>query len=138
MNEQAAKKSRELFNSGYYCAESVLMAIAESRNVQSDLMPRIATGFCSGMARTGGQALHRLGEAIIGNHLTRQGLDLLPRRGRRTCEFVRVGRRVEALAHLPQDHTVRIFARFRTSEGRAHELGEFAGGPWRCSIPIHD
>ncbi len=55
MNEQAAKKSRELFRSGFYCAESVLMAIAESRNIQSDLIPRIATGFCSGMARTGGQ-----------------------------------------------------------------------------------
>ncbi len=37
MDEQAAKKSRELFGSGFYCAESVLMAIAESRNIQSDL-----------------------------------------------------------------------------------------------------
>ena len=55
MNDQAPKRSREFFNSGYYCAESVLMAIAESRGVQSDLIPCIATGFCSGMARTGGQ-----------------------------------------------------------------------------------
>lgn len=55
MNEQAEKRSRELFHSGFYCAESVLMAIAESRHIQSDLIPRIATGFCSGMARTGGQ-----------------------------------------------------------------------------------
>ncbi len=55
MSEQAEKRSRELFQSGFYCAESVLMAIAESRNIQSDLIPRIATGFCSGMARTGGQ-----------------------------------------------------------------------------------
>ena len=55
MNEQAAKQSRELFHSGLYCAESVLLAVAESRAIQSDLIPRIATGFCSGMARTGGQ-----------------------------------------------------------------------------------
>ena len=55
MNDQAPKRSRELFNSGFYCAESVLMAIAESRGIRSDLIPRIATGFCSGMARTGGQ-----------------------------------------------------------------------------------
>ncbi len=55
MNEQATKRCRELFRSGFYCAESVLMAIAESRGIQSDLIPRIATGFCSGMARTGGQ-----------------------------------------------------------------------------------
>ncbi len=55
MNEHAGKRSRELFRSGFYCAESVLMAIAESHNVQSDLIPRIATGFCSGMARTRAQ-----------------------------------------------------------------------------------
>lgn len=55
MNEQAAKRTRELFLSGLYCAESVLISIAESRHIQSDFIPRIATGFCSGMARTGGQ-----------------------------------------------------------------------------------
>jgi C_GCAxxG_C_C family probable redox protein len=55
MNDQAPEQSRELFKSGYYCAESVLMAIASSRGIQSDLIPRIATGFCSGMARAGEQ-----------------------------------------------------------------------------------
>ncbi len=55
MDNQAPKRSRELFNSCYYCAESVLTAIAESRGIQSDLIPCIATGFCSGMARSGGQ-----------------------------------------------------------------------------------
>lgn len=55
MNEQADKRTRELFRSGWYCAESVLISIAESRHIQSDFIPRIATGFCSGMARTGGQ-----------------------------------------------------------------------------------
>ena len=55
MKEQAAKKSREIFSSGFYCAESVLSAVAESLAIQSDLIPRIATGFCSGMARTGSQ-----------------------------------------------------------------------------------
>jgi C_GCAxxG_C_C family probable redox protein len=54
MNDQVSQRSRELFNSGFYCAESVLMAIAESRGIQSDLIPRIATGFCSGIGRTGG------------------------------------------------------------------------------------
>ena len=44
----------ELFKSGFFCAESVLQAIAESRGIQSDLIPRIATGFCSGISRTGG------------------------------------------------------------------------------------
>jgi C_GCAxxG_C_C family probable redox protein len=54
MSEQASQRSLELFKSGYFCAESVLMAIAESRGIQSDLIPGIATGFCSGIARTGG------------------------------------------------------------------------------------
>jgi C_GCAxxG_C_C family probable redox protein len=32
----------------------VLLAVAEHEHLQSELLPRIATGFCSGMARTGG------------------------------------------------------------------------------------
>jgi C_GCAxxG_C_C family probable redox protein len=51
--EQAAQRTRELFESGYYCSEAVLTAIAESQGIQSDLIPRIATGFGAGVARTG-------------------------------------------------------------------------------------
>ncbi len=70
MDQQAGKRSRELFRSGYYCAESVLTAIAESRNIQSDLIPRIATGFCSGTARTGGQCGAVSGAILAINLLT--------------------------------------------------------------------
>jgi C_GCAxxG_C_C family probable redox protein len=52
MIDDAVRRSRDLFSSGYYCAESVLMAVAEVYNVESDLIPRVATGFCSGIART--------------------------------------------------------------------------------------
>jgi C_GCAxxG_C_C family probable redox protein len=31
-----------------------LLAVAEHENIHSEIIPRIATGFCSGMARTGG------------------------------------------------------------------------------------
>lgn len=55
MIDRIAKRSRELFDSGYYCAESVLLAMAEGKGIQSDLIPKIATGFCSGIARTGDQ-----------------------------------------------------------------------------------
>jgi C_GCAxxG_C_C family probable redox protein len=48
------QKSKELFNSCYGCAESVLMAIAEFKGIQSDLIPRIASGFCGGVANTNG------------------------------------------------------------------------------------
>jgi hypothetical protein len=54
MSEQASQRSIELFRPGYFCAESVLMAIAESRGIQSDLITKIEAGFCSGIARTGG------------------------------------------------------------------------------------
>jgi C_GCAxxG_C_C family probable redox protein len=54
MSEQAPQRSVELFKSGFFCAESVLQAIAESQGIRSDLIPRIATGFCSGISRAGG------------------------------------------------------------------------------------
>ena len=54
MSEGAVSRSEELFGSGLFCAESVLLAVAEDRGVDSELIPRIATGLCSGLARTGG------------------------------------------------------------------------------------
>jgi C_GCAxxG_C_C family probable redox protein len=54
MGEQASQRSLELFRSGFFCAESVLLAIAENQGIRSDLIPGIATGFCSGVSRTGG------------------------------------------------------------------------------------
>jgi C_GCAxxG_C_C family probable redox protein len=32
----------------------VLLAVAEHKHIHSDLIPRLATGFCSGVARSGG------------------------------------------------------------------------------------
>lgn len=57
MNSQSeivAQRSTELFNQGLCCAESVLQSVAEGYGVKSDLIPRMATGFCAGIARTGG------------------------------------------------------------------------------------
>ena len=52
--QTVAKRSREIFQSGFACAESVLTAIAEHKGIESELIPRIATGFCGGTARTSG------------------------------------------------------------------------------------
>jgi C_GCAxxG_C_C family probable redox protein len=52
--DRAVARSIELFDSGYYCAESVLLAVAEEKEIQSDLIPKIASGFCSGLSRTCG------------------------------------------------------------------------------------
>ncbi len=68
MNEKASQRSLELFKSGYFCTESVLLAIAESQDIHSDLLPRIATGFCSGISRTGGMC-GALSGAIMGINL---------------------------------------------------------------------
>lgn len=54
MADQVASRSEELFRQGLFCAESVLQAVAESQNIKNDLIPRIATGLCSGIARTSG------------------------------------------------------------------------------------
>ena len=51
---QQHKGAGNFFESGYYCAESILLAVAEAKGIQSDLIPRIATGLCSGVARTCG------------------------------------------------------------------------------------
>ncbi len=51
---EPARRSVELFESGFYCAESVLLAFAKSRGIESDLLPAIATGFCSGIANSSG------------------------------------------------------------------------------------
>jgi C_GCAxxG_C_C family probable redox protein len=54
MDDRVSKRSGELFDSGFYCAESVLLSIAESKGIKSDLIPKIATGFCGGISRTSG------------------------------------------------------------------------------------
>jgi C_GCAxxG_C_C family probable redox protein len=68
MIDQTTQRSKELFEAGFFCAESVLLALAEASGEQSDLLPRIATGFCSGMARTCGTCGAVTG-AIIGLNL---------------------------------------------------------------------
>lgn len=48
------QSAEKLFSSGHYCAESVLLAIAQAKGIESEFLPKIATAFCSGMARTSG------------------------------------------------------------------------------------
>lgn len=52
--DRVADKSGLYFDEGYYCAESVLLAVCDHYGIQSPWIPKIATGFCSGVARTGG------------------------------------------------------------------------------------
>jgi len=54
MMDWTGKRARESFNSGWYCAESVLRALAEVGGRYEPGMERVASGFCSGMSRTNG------------------------------------------------------------------------------------
>ncbi|NPV67410.1 MAG: C_GCAxxG_C_C family protein [Anaerolineae bacterium] len=65
MTDHPAEQGRQAFQSGLYCAESVLLAIARSQGIESPLIPRIATGFCSGIANTRGMC-GALSGAIMG------------------------------------------------------------------------
>jgi len=51
--DQIAQRSEELFRSRLCCSESVLQALAEGLGVQSELIPKIATGLCEGVSRSG-------------------------------------------------------------------------------------
>ena len=52
MTDTISQRIKELFDSGYYCAESVLLTVAEAYDIQSDLIPKLATGLCAGISRT--------------------------------------------------------------------------------------
>lgn len=49
-----AAKAQTYFDQGFFCAESVLSAVAEHLDIKSPLIPGIATGFCNGVASTWG------------------------------------------------------------------------------------
>ena len=48
------QSAREAFESGLYCAESVVLAMARARGMDCDTLPKAATAFCGGMSRTCG------------------------------------------------------------------------------------
>ena len=50
---------------GFLCSEAVLLALSESIGVESKLIPRVATGFAAGVARTG-NVCGALSGAIMG------------------------------------------------------------------------
>ena len=54
LKSKVLQRSVELFNSGFCCAESVLLSVSESKGIESDLIPKIATGFCGGISHTDG------------------------------------------------------------------------------------
>jgi C_GCAxxG_C_C family probable redox protein len=63
--EKTKNDAKIHFDSGFHCAESVLSAIAYNHDIESELIPGIATGFCGGMGHTCGSCGAYMG-AILG------------------------------------------------------------------------
>jgi C_GCAxxG_C_C family probable redox protein len=59
------KSAEDSFASGLYCAESVVLAVADELGIESELLPKVATAFCSGMGRMCGTC-GALSGAIMG------------------------------------------------------------------------
>lgn len=45
------RSAEDSFTSGLFCAESVVLALADAQGIDSEFLPRMATAFCSGMGR---------------------------------------------------------------------------------------
>jgi len=59
------RSAEESFASGLYCAESVVLSLAKAQGIESDLLPKVATAFCSGTSRMCGTC-GALSGAIMG------------------------------------------------------------------------
>ena len=51
--DEALKIAYESAEKGFLCSEAVLMAISASLGIENELIPKIATGFGAGVARSG-------------------------------------------------------------------------------------
>lgn len=54
MENDAYRKATDNVDKGWCCAESVLIVIAQEAGIASELIPKIATGLCSGISETCG------------------------------------------------------------------------------------
>ena len=67
-SKKIGKLAESHFENGLLCAESVVSAIAEHQGIDGKLASKMATGFCSGMARTCGPC-GALSGAVMGGSL---------------------------------------------------------------------
>ena len=55
MEQEIVNQGKDHFKkNGWYCAESVLLALSDAAGIKSEFIPKIATGFCAGIARNNG------------------------------------------------------------------------------------
>ena len=54
MTDNPGDEAVQRFKEGLFCAESVLLTLAQRQGVDDPNVPAIATGFCSGLSQTAG------------------------------------------------------------------------------------
>jgi C_GCAxxG_C_C family probable redox protein len=136
------QESRQHFDSGLYCAESVLLAVANHLGIHSDLIPRIATGFCTGLSGTSGMC-----GALAGGIM---GLNLAYGRNQGSEPVEKNYAMVQALRQRFEDRfgathcTALLGCDMGTAEGEATFMaqglaarcGEFVGNATRMTIEL--
>ena len=74
--KQVRDSAEATFNAGFCCSEAALLAIARELGITSPHVPGVASGFCGGMARTGGPCGALTGAMMgLGLALGRQASD---------------------------------------------------------------
>jgi C_GCAxxG_C_C family probable redox protein len=94
MTTKTAQKAVELFDSGYNCSESVLLALSEEFAQKNPIIPRVATGFGGGVGRSG-SICGALSGAVMAVGLLR-GCDKAEEKEKRTAAYKSVLRMVDA------------------------------------------
>jgi len=90
---KTAKRAMDLFDSGYNCAESVLLALSENFAQKSTIIPRVATGFGGGVGRSG-SICGALSGAVMAIGLL-EGCETPEEKEKRTAVYKEVLRMVE-------------------------------------------
>ena len=94
MTTKVAEKAVQLFDSGFNCAESVLLALSEEFRQTNIVIPRIATGFGAGVSRSG-NVCGALSGAVMAIGL-RIGCDKAEEKEKRNAAYENVQRMIEA------------------------------------------
>jgi C_GCAxxG_C_C family probable redox protein len=94
MRTKAAERAVRLFDSGFNCAESVLLALSEEFDQVVPVVPRIATGFGAGIGRTG-QICGALSGAIMAIGL-KQGCDKPEEKEKRNATYEDIRKMLKA------------------------------------------
>ena len=94
MKSDVAERAVKLFDSGFNCAEAVLLALCVEFHQVASVFPRVATGFGAGISRTG-RVCGALNGAIMAIGL-QQGCDRAEDKEQRIATYAEVRKLLKA------------------------------------------